>query len=175
MRPPIRALSLILLLAPAASASAGTVFRCSMPDGSVRYAAKALPGVECAAVSGYESEEGSAPHPRWDFLLGSPQADTYLQLASMKRQGDSVSLWVLDSYKQAQTAQVAKGPYLSAIRRLTIQCSTHEVTYHKITYTAQPFGLGDYVGEWRPLGVYRDFATPGSVDDSIATYVCKAS
>lgn len=188
MRPIIQPLSLTVLLGTAASSWAqnnakpsesgvtGTVYRCTLQDGTRWYKSKLIPGADCVAIS-YKPQAvgtGNSAPAGWSYLTSSAAADTYVQPSSIKRNGESVGVWVMENYKEPQTNNFTRAPFQSAMRRLSIKCDDRQITAQKTTFTAEPFGRGDYVGEWRPLGVYGDFATPGSVDDAIAAYVCRS-
>lgn len=79
----------------------------------------------------------------------------------------------MENYREPLTNNFAKAPFRTAMRRLSVKCDDRQITPQKTTFTAEPFGRGEYVGEWRPLGAYGDFVTPGSIDDAIAAYVCQ--
>lgn len=160
------------------SQKTGTVYRCTAPDGSRWYKSKPMPEADCVVVGKYNPQATGtpnlAPMPGWNYLTSSPVADTYVQLSSIKRSGGSVGAWVLESYREPQMSKYTRAPFKSAMRRLSVKCDDRQVTVQKITFTAESSGLGEYVGEWRPLGTFGDFATPGSIDDAIAAYVCRS-
>lgn len=153
----------------------GTVYRCSLPEGGRKYTTKIIPGAECAAVSRYTPAvpDKSVP-PGWIYLTRSTLAYTYVQPDSIRRDAGKVGVWVMESYAAPQTNTLTRAPFQSALRRLSVRCEDRQITAHKTTFTSETYGRGEYVGEWRPLGVYGDFATPGSIDDAIAAYVCRA-
>jgi len=184
MRSIIRHTFLVLFLGTVCSSEAqettlpsgaeGTVYRCMLADGSRRYTSKIIPGVECVAVSAYRQHSAPpASPPGWTHVTSSAIADTYIQSRSIKRNGVNAFAWVMETYSGAQTNRYVRAPFQSALRRVSVKCAERYVSLQKTTFTSEPFGRGEYVGEFRPLGEFGDFATPGSIDDAVAAYVCR--
>ena len=153
----------------------GRVYRCNLPS-SIIYRNTPLPGVDCFAIGKYKSSKpiNAAPPPGWIYLTSSAVADTYIQPSSIKRNAGKIGVWVMENYRSPQTNNLTRAPFRSAMRRLSVKCEDRQVTAQKSTFSSELFGQGEYVGEWRPLGAYGDFATPGSIDDAIAAYVCRS-
>ena len=82
--------------------------------------------------------------------------DSYVDLSSIRKSGNTAKMWVLRDYKKAQTATNGKS-YLSSMARQEYDCNEEKSSgltiyaYSGNMKNGDIVSGGDYVGEWRSI------------------------
>lgn len=112
------------------------------------------------------STKTEAKEPRFLHAFENEDAIYYIDVNSLRRDGDNVSFWRMTDIKDS----VRNRPYVSAKSYITYLCSLRKVIVEQI------IGYSDHLGQGKNLGSEEGYiphhVLPGSSDDAMLDLAC---